>query len=133
MLAGPPRCARGDLSRAGGTRRGVRNETLEEPATAMARSLAGLDVHAAKIVAAVLDADTGERQFVWDDGENTNAAAFCQGNRNGAAAGPPRCSSVFRCVERFADGPQLEMGPFGADDSDASDLTAPPTALRVAR
>jgi hypothetical protein len=39
------------------------NHILEEPAMAKARSLVGLDVHAAKIVAAVLDADTGELQF----------------------------------------------------------------------
>jgi transposase len=44
---------------------------------AKARSLVGLDVHAAKIVAAVLDADTGELEVFVMNGENTNAAAFC--------------------------------------------------------
>ena len=39
------------------------NRILEEPAMAKAKSLVGLDVHATKIVAAVLDADTGEIAF----------------------------------------------------------------------
>jgi transposase len=46
---------------------------------AKARSFVGLDVHAAKVVAAVLDADTGELQFFGMSGENKNAAAFCAG------------------------------------------------------
>ena len=37
-------------------------------------SLVGLDVHAAKIVAAVLDAETGELQFFGMNGENGGAA-----------------------------------------------------------
>jgi transposase len=46
---------------------------------AKARSLVGLDVHATKIVAAVLDGDTGELEVFVMNGENTNAAAFCAG------------------------------------------------------
>ncbi len=46
---------------------------------AKARSLVGLDVHAAKIVAAVLDAETGELQVFVMNGENVAAAAFCAG------------------------------------------------------
>src|SRR5881227_4111123 len=46
---------------------------------AKARSLVGLDVHATKIVAAVLDADTGELEVLVMNGENANAAAFCAG------------------------------------------------------
>ena len=46
---------------------------------AKARSLVGLDVHATKIVAAVLDAETGELQTFAMSGENTKAAAFCAG------------------------------------------------------
>ena len=46
---------------------------------AKARSLVGLDVHATKIVAAVLDADTGELEVCAMNGESTNAAAFCAG------------------------------------------------------
>src|ERR1035441_8694520 len=46
---------------------------------AKARTLVGLDVHAAKIVAAVLDADTGELQWFAMNGENARAAAFCAG------------------------------------------------------
>ena len=46
---------------------------------AKARSLVGLDVHATKIVAAVLDADTGEVEWFAMNGENANAAAFCAG------------------------------------------------------
>ena len=43
------------------------------------RSLVGLDVHATKIVAAVLHADTGELEVCAMNGESTNAAAFCAG------------------------------------------------------
>src|ERR1039457_7300073 len=46
---------------------------------AKARPLGGLDVRAAKIVAAVLDADTGEVQWFAMNGENARAAAFCAG------------------------------------------------------
>jgi hypothetical protein len=46
---------------------------------AKARSLVGLDVHAAKIVAAVLDADTGELQFFEMNGESAAASGFCSG------------------------------------------------------
>ena len=46
---------------------------------AKARSLVGLDVHATKIVAAVLDAETGQLQTFAMSGENTTAAAFCAG------------------------------------------------------
>ena len=48
---------------------------------AKARSLVGLDVHAAKIVAAVLDAATGELAFFGLSGETEKAAAFCAGLR----------------------------------------------------
>ena len=46
---------------------------------AKARSLVGLDVHATRIVAAVLDAETGQLQTFAMSGENTPAAAFCAG------------------------------------------------------
>ena len=46
---------------------------------AKARSLVGLDVHAAKIVAAVLDAETGEITFFGLLGDTDRAAAFCAG------------------------------------------------------
>lgn len=46
---------------------------------AKARSLVGLDVHATKIVAAVLDAETGQLQTFALGGEDTTAAAFCAG------------------------------------------------------
>jgi transposase len=44
---------------------------------AKARSLVGLDVHAAKIVAAVLDAETGQLQTFAMSGETEPAGAFC--------------------------------------------------------
>jgi transposase len=44
---------------------------------AKATTLVGLDVHATKIVAAVLDGQTGELQTFAMSGENTKAAAFC--------------------------------------------------------
>ena len=46
---------------------------------AKARTLVGLDVHAAKIVAAVLDAETGQLQTFAMGGESTKVAAFCAG------------------------------------------------------
>jgi transposase len=44
---------------------------------AKARSLVGLDVHAAKIVAAVLDAETGELQFFSMTADIGKTAGFC--------------------------------------------------------
>src|SRR6201993_4468819 len=46
---------------------------------AKARPLVGLDVHATKIVAAVLDAETGQLQTFAMSGEAEKAAAFCAG------------------------------------------------------
>ena len=46
---------------------------------AKARTLVGLDVHATKIVAAVLDAETGELQWFRVPGEVVEAAALCAG------------------------------------------------------
>jgi transposase len=46
---------------------------------AKARTLVGLDVHATKIVAAVLDAETGELQWFRVSGDVTEAAALCGG------------------------------------------------------
>ena len=44
---------------------------------AKARTLVGLDVHATKIVAAVLDAETGQLQTFRMSGESETAAGFC--------------------------------------------------------
>ena len=46
---------------------------------AKARSLVGLDVHAAKIVAAVLDAESGELRTFRMNGDSGEAAGFCAG------------------------------------------------------
>ena len=46
---------------------------------AKAKSLVGLDVHATKIVAAVLDAETGQLQTFSMDGDAAGAAGFCAG------------------------------------------------------
>ena len=46
---------------------------------AKARTLVGLDVHATKIVAAVLDAETGQLQTFRMSGESEAAAGFCAG------------------------------------------------------
>jgi transposase len=46
---------------------------------AKAKTLVGLDVHATKIVAAVLDAETGELQTFAMGGENAPVAGFCAG------------------------------------------------------
>jgi transposase len=52
---------------------------------AKARTLVGLDVHATKIVAAVLDTETGQLQTFTMGGESAQAAGFCVG-----LAGPVR-------------------------------------------
>src|SRR5436305_2921042 len=67
------------FSRAAGTRAAAHNRILEEPAMAKARTLVGLDVHATKIVAAVLDAETGELQFFRLGGDVAEAAGMCAG------------------------------------------------------
>ena len=46
---------------------------------AKARTLVGLDVHATKIVAAVLDAETGELQRFRVPGDVVQTAALCAG------------------------------------------------------
>jgi transposase len=46
---------------------------------AKARTVVGLDVHATKIVAAVLDVETGEVQCFAMSAENARVAAFCAG------------------------------------------------------
>ena len=46
---------------------------------AKAKSLVGLDVHATKIVAAVLEAETGELQMFGMSGDAAGAAGFCAG------------------------------------------------------
>src|ERR1700737_2512563 len=46
---------------------------------AKARSLVGLDVHAAKIVAAGLDAESGELRTFGMNGDAGEAAGFCAG------------------------------------------------------
>ncbi len=46
---------------------------------AKARSLVGLDVHATKVVAAVLDAESGELAFFALGGDVTQAAGLCAG------------------------------------------------------
>jgi transposase len=46
---------------------------------AKARSLVGLDVHATKIVAAVLDAETGELTYFRMSGDSAAATGFCAG------------------------------------------------------
>jgi transposase len=63
----------------GCNRTAAHNHILEEPAMAKARTLVGLDVHAAKVVAAVLDAETGELTFFAMTGEIDRAAGFCAG------------------------------------------------------
>jgi transposase len=54
---------------------------------AKARSLVGLDVHAAKVVAAILDAETGELRFQRLGGESEPVVRLC-----GSLEGPVRAS-----------------------------------------
>jgi hypothetical protein len=66
------------FSHAAGTRVVVHKRILEEPAMPKARTLVGLDVHATKVVAAVLDVETGELQCFTMSGQTEKAAAFCE-------------------------------------------------------
>ncbi len=61
----------------GSTRAATHNRILEKPAMAKARSLVSLDVHATKIVAAVLDAETGQLQTCQMTEETEKTAEFC--------------------------------------------------------
>jgi hypothetical protein len=54
-------------------------QSAEEPPVAKAGSLVGLDVHTTKVVAAVLDAETGELQLFALSGEIEQAAGLCAG------------------------------------------------------
>jgi transposase len=63
----------------GCNRAAAHNRILEEPAMSKAKTLVGLDVHATKIVAAVLDAETGQLQTFSMDGDADGAAGFCAG------------------------------------------------------
>ena len=69
----------GCLMSRGCNRAAAVNRILEEPAMAKAKTLVGLDVHATKIVAVVLDADTGELQTFVMGGDTVAAAGFCAG------------------------------------------------------
>ena len=60
---------------------------------AKAKTLVGLDVHATKIVATVLDAETGQLQTFSMDGDTAGAAGFCAGYRG-------RCGWRMRLVRR---------------------------------
>jgi transposase len=70
---------------------------------AKAKTLVGLDVHAAKIVAAVLDADSGELRMFGMNGDADQAAAFCAGlprrARVAYEAGPTGYGLAKRGVE----------------------------------
>jgi transposase len=66
------------LCRAAGPRAAATIEE-EEPAVAKARTLVGLDVHATKVVAVVLDVESGELQVFRLGGEVGEAAALCAG------------------------------------------------------
>jgi transposase len=63
----------------GCNRAAAHNRILEEPAMSKAKTLVGLDVHATKIVAAVLDADTGQLQTFAMSGDTAGTAGFCAG------------------------------------------------------
>jgi len=45
---------------------------------AQVRSWAGLDVHAAKVVAATIDGESGELRFARLSGQTSEVAAFCR-------------------------------------------------------
>ena len=89
---------------------------------AKARSLVGLDVHATKIVAAVLDAETGELQFFAMTADVGRTAGFCAGLpepvRVAYEAGPTGYGLVRRAR---ADGIELSVCAPGRTDRDPTD------------
>ena len=87
---------------------------------AKARSLVGLDVHATKIVAAVLDGDTGELEVFVLGGENAKAAGFCAGLprpvRVAYEAGPTGYTLARELAAPRGDGnDRRELRAFGAE------------------
>jgi transposase len=74
---------------------------------AKARSLVGLDVHASKIVAAVLDAETGELEVFGMGGDVDHAAGFC--------AGLPRPVRAAYEAGPTGYGPARELGRRGLE------------------
>ncbi|MCA1678546.1 MAG: IS110 family transposase [Actinobacteria bacterium] len=74
---------------------------------AKARTLVGLDVHATKVVAAVLDAETGEVQFFRLGGDVGEAAGLCAGLpapvRAAYEAGPTGYGLARELVRRGVD------------------------------
>src|SRR5450755_1880427 len=74
---------------------------------AKAKTLVGLDVHATKIVAAVLDAETGQLQTFAMSGETATAAGFCAGLprpvRVAYEAGPTGYGLARELVKRGAE------------------------------
>lgn len=78
---------------------------------AKARSLVGLDVHATKIVAAVLDGDTGELEVFGMSGDVVAAAGFCAGLPRPARAvyeaGPTGYGLARELERRGVDDPVL--------------------------
>ena len=98
-----------------------------------AKTVVGLDVHAAKIVAAVLDVETGELSRFAMNGEADGAAAFCAGLprpvRAAYEAGPTGYGLArelakrgVECVVAARGGSAARSGPrprAGAGGSDA--------------
>ena len=90
---------------------------------AKARTLVGLDVHATKIVAAVLDAETGQLQTFGMGGETAKVAAFCAGLprpvRVAYEAGPTglRAGARARQARRRVRGRGAEQDPSGVGGS----------------
>jgi len=91
----------------GCTRVAAHNHILEEPAMAKARTLVGLDVHATKIVAAVLDAETGEIAFFAMTADIGRTAGFCAGLprpvRVAYEAGPTGYGLARELIKRRVD------------------------------
>ena len=70
--------ARGEF-RAAGDGRGGSHNSVGGRRHPKRGTLVGLDVHAAKVVAAILDAETGELRFERLGGETAAAVALCSG------------------------------------------------------
>ena len=101
---------------------------------AKARSLVGLDGQATKIVASVLDVETGQLQAFSMGGEIERAAAFCAGwpgpVRAVYEAGPDRVRAGARAGEASRGG-AARPGPRPGGGAGGSDAL-PPQGLQAA-
>jgi transposase len=100
---------------------------------AKARTLVGLDVHASKVVAAMLDAETGELRFGRTAGETDETVEFCasleepikvayEAGRTGFGLARALSEAGIECVVAAGEDPARRPGARQDDRRDAERL-----------